>query len=100
MACYTLTTCGGVNPYYSFESTDPLLAAEVGNTLILSSITPDSGVGPNMPNGMCWYVEEKGTCSTTYSLTIDSTTALCSSCAPTNFIELTNCVGPAAPIIV
>ena len=97
MACYTLTTCGGVNPYYSFESTDPLLAAEVGNTLVLSSITPDSGTGPNLPDGMCWTVEETGTCSTTYSLTIDSSSALCSGCTPTNFVEFRACPGSGTP---
>ena len=101
MACYTLTTCGGVNPYYSFESTDPLLAAEVGNTLLLSNITPDSGTGPNMPDGMCWTVEETGTCSTTYSLTIDSSSATCSGCTPTNFVEFRACPGgPIGNIVV
>ncbi len=99
MACYTLTTCGGVNPYYSFESTDPLLAAEVGNTLRLSNITPDSGIGPNMPDQMCWYVEEKGTCSTTYSLTIDGSSLLCSSCGPRNWLELTPCGGIGTTIV-
>ncbi|MEO1944451.1 MAG: hypothetical protein ABGY11_09110 [Candidatus Thioglobus sp.] len=100
MACYTLTTCGGVNPYYSFESTDPLLAPLVGQSVRLIDIIPDSGTGSNMPDGMCWTVEETGTCSTTYSLTILGTPyALCTSCGPSNFIKVQLC-GAVGPIIM
>ena len=55
MACYTLTTCGGVNPYYSFETTDAGgdLTLLVGHTVRVNSIIPDSGIGPNMPDQMC-----------------------------------------------
>jgi len=101
MACYTLTTCGGVNPYYSFESTDPGLAIYVGQSLRLENITPDSGIGSNMPDGMCWTVEETGTCSTTYSFSIlfPGPYALCTDCAPDNFIKVQLC-GLVGPVIV
>ena len=100
MACYKVTTCGGVNPYYSFQSTDTDLAAHVGQSVRLSSITPDSGTGANMPDGMCWTVEtDATTCSTTYSVTVDASSALCSGCSPINFIELETCAG-ADPIVV
>ena len=100
MACYTLTTCGGTNPYYTFESTDVLLAVLVGQTVRLTNITPDSGIGPGMPGGMCWFVEEKGTCSTTYSINIDGSTADCVDCGPRNFLEMERCDGGGPNIII
>ena len=51
MACYKVTTCGGVNPYYSFQSTDTDLTAHVGKSVRLSSITPDSGTGAGRAPG-------------------------------------------------
>ena len=100
MACYKVTTCGGVNPYYSFQSTDTDLTAHVGKSVRLSSITPDSGIGANMPDGMCWFVEtDTATCSTTYSVTVDASATLCSACSPINFIELETCAA-ADPVVV